>query len=118
MEENKNMNTAAAAADEELRVTEKAVEMLRTVYDPEIPVNIYDLGLIYKLDYDVADKTLHVDMTLTAPSCPAADFLMEDVRQKLVSIEGPEKVDLRLVFEPEWNQDMMSEEAKLELGFL
>ena len=71
MEENKNMNTAAAAADEELRVTEKAVEMLRTVYDPEIPVNIYDLGLIYKIDYDVADKTLHVDMTLTAPSCPA-----------------------------------------------
>ena len=118
MEENKNMNTAPAAADEELRVTEKAVEMLRTVYDPEIPVNIYDLGLIYKIDYDVADKTLHVDMTLTAPSCPAADFLMEDVRQKLVSIEGPEKVDLRLVFEPEWNQDMMSEEAKLELGFL
>ena len=118
MEENKNMNTAAAAADEELRVTEKAVEMLRTVYDPEIPVNIYDLGLIYKIDYDVADKTLHVDMTLTAPSCPAADFLMEDVRQKLVSIEGPEKVDLRLVFEPEWNQDMMSEEAKLELGLL
>ena len=118
MEENKNMNTAAAAADEELRVTEKAVGMLRTVYDPEIPVNIYDLGLIYKIDYDVADKTLHVDMTLTAPSCPAADFLMEDVRQKLVSIEGPEKVDLRLVFEPEWNQDMMSEEAKLELGFL
>ena len=118
MEENKNMNTAAAAADEELRVTEKAVEMLRTVYDPEIPVNIYDLGLIYKIDYDVADKTLHVDMTLTAPSCPAADFLMEDVRQKLVSIEGPEKVDLRLVFGPEWNQDMMSEEAKLELGFL
>ena len=118
MEENKNMNTAAAAAGGELRVTEKAVEMLRTVYDPEIPVNIYDLGLIYKIDYDVADKTLHVDMTLTAPSCPAADFLMEDVRQKLVSIEGPEKVDLRLVFEPEWNQDMMSEEAKLELGFL
>ena len=118
MEENKNMNTAAAAADEELRVTEKAVEMLRTVYDPEIPVNIYDLGLIYKIDYDVADKTLHVDMTLTAPSCPAADFLMEDVRQKRVSIEGPEKVDFRLVFEPEWNQDMMSEEAKLELGFL
>ena len=118
MEENKNMNTAAAAPVGELRVTEKAVEMLRTVYDPEIPVNIYDLGLIYKIDYDVADKTLHVDMTLTAPSCPAADFLMEDVRQKLVSIEGPEKVDLRLVFEPEWNQDMMSEEAKLEFGFL
>lgn len=110
MEENqKEMNAS---------VEEKAVEMLRTVFDPEIPVNIYDLGLIYKIDFDPDDKTLHVDMTLTAPSCPAADFIMEDVRQKLMSIEGPEKVDLRLVFEPEWSQDMMSEEAKLELGFL
>lgn len=103
---------------EEMAVTERAIELLRTVYDPEIPVNVYDLGLIYKIDYDVDTKTLHVDMTLTAPSCPAADFIVEDVRQKLVSIEGPEKVDLRLVFEPEWSQDMMSEEAKLELGFL
>ncbi len=105
-------------ADEALRVESKAVELLKTVYDPEIPVNVYDLGLIYRVEYDVKQKTLHVDMTLTAPSCPAADFLLEDVRQKLVSIEGPEKVDLRLVFEPVWNQDMMSEEAKLELGFL
>lgn len=104
--------------DEELRITEKAVELLKTVFDPEIPVNVYDLGLIYRIEYDPSDKVLHVDMTLTAPSCPAADFIMEDVRQKLVSIEGPEKVDLRLVFEPEWNNDMMTEEAKLELGFL
>lgn len=104
--------------DNELQIVEKAIEMLRTVYDPEIPVNVYDLGLIYKIDYTESDKTLHVDMTLTAPSCPAADFILEDVRQKLVSIEGPEKVDLRMVFEPAWNQDMMSEEAKLELGFL
>ncbi len=103
---------------EELRVTEKAIEMLRTVFDPEIPVNVYDLGLIYKIDYEVDKKTLHVDMTLTAPSCPAADFILEDVRQKLVSIQGPEKVDLRLVFDPVWDQSMMSEEAKLELGFL
>ena len=86
--------------DEELRITEKAVELLKTVFDPEIPVNVYDLGLIYRIEYDPSDKVLHVDMTLTAPSCPAADFIMEDVRQKLVSIEGPEKVDLRLVFEP------------------
>lgn len=103
---------------EELRITEKAIEMLRTVFDPEIPVNVYDLGLIYKIDYEVDTKTLHVDMTLTAPSCPAADFILEDVRQKLVSIKGPEKVDLRLVFDPVWDQSMMSEEAKLELGFL
>lgn len=110
--------TPAPQSDEEIRIVNKAIEMLRTVYDPEIPVNVYDLGLIYKIDYTEEDKTLHVDMTLTAPSCPAADFILEDVRQKLVSIKGPEKVDLRLVFEPEWNQDMMSEEAKLELGFL
>lgn len=117
--DNKDNNIATGVqTDEELRITEKAVEMLKTVYDPEIPVNVYDLGLIYKIDYDPTDKTLHVDMTLTAPSCPAADFILEDVRQKLMSIEGPEKVDLRLVFEPEWNNDMMTEEAKLELGFL
>lgn len=103
---------------EELRVTSKAIELLRTVFDPEIPVNVYDLGLIYKIDYDVDNKVLHVDMTLTAPSCPAADFILEDVRQKLVSIKGPDKIDLRLVFEPVWDQSMMSEEAKLELGFL
>lgn len=118
--EDMEMNNAdkGIQTDEELRITEKAVELLKTVYDPEIPVNVYDLGLIYRIEYDPADKTLHVDMTLTAPSCPAADFILEDVRQKLVSIEGPEKVDLRLVFEPEWNNDMMTEEAKLELGFL
>lgn len=112
--------TAATSADNDksLEITQKAIEMLRTVFDPEIPVNVYDLGLIYKIDYTPDDETLHVDMTLTAPSCPAADFIMEDVRQKLLSIEGPKAVDLRLVFEPEWNQDMMSEEAKLELGFL
>ncbi len=104
--------------DEEMRIVSRAIELLRTVFDPEIPVNVYDLGLIYKIDYTPADKTLHVDMTLTAPGCPAADFIMEDVRQKLLSVEGPEAVDLRLVFEPQWTQDMMSEEAKLELGFL
>jgi len=104
--------------DESYAITQKAIELLRTVFDPELPVNVYDLGLIYKIDYDPTDKTLHVDMTLTAPSCPAADFIVEDVRQKLMSIDGPKKVDLRMVYDPVWNQDMMSEEAKLELGFL
>lgn len=113
-----SVNSENTGSSQEYDIVQKAIEMLRTVYDPEIPVNVYDLGLIYKIDYDPADKTLHVNMTLTAPNCPAADFIVEDVRQKLVSIEGPEKVDLRLVFDPEWNQDMMSEEAKLELGFL
>lgn len=106
------------AEDKAFVITQKAVEMLKTVFDPEIPVNVYDLGLIYKIDYTEPDDILHVDMTLTAPGCPAADFILEDVRQKLLSVEGPKGVDLRLVFEPAWNQDMMSEEAKLELGFL
>ena len=116
MEENKDKEGAVFQGD--LEIINKTIEMLRTVYDPEIPVNIYDLGLIYKIDYEEAAKTLHVDMTLTAPHCPMADFIMEDVRQKLLSVEGPEKLDLRLVFEPQWTQDMMSEEAKLELGYL
>lgn len=96
---------------------EKIVKMLKTVYDPEIPVNVYDLGLIYKIDLD-DNACLRLDMTLTAPNCPAADFILEDIRMKLESIEGIKSVDVNLVFEPEWNQGMMTEEAKLELGFL
>ena len=96
---------------------EKIVKMLKTVYDPEIPVNVYDLGLIYKIDLD-DNACLRLDMTLTAPNCPAADFILEDIRMKLESIEGIKSVDVNLVFEPEWNQDMTTEEAKLELGFL
>lgn len=99
-------------------IEEKIVDMLKTVFDPEIPVNIYDLGLIYKID--VAEETgeATIDMTLTAPNCPAADFIMEDVRQKVESIDGVPSATINLVFEPEWDKDMMSEEAKLELGFL
>lgn len=91
--------------------------MLKTVYDPEIPVDIYNLGLIYNIDLS-DEGNLTVDMTLTAPNCPAADFIIEDTRIKLESIEGVNRVDIRIVFEPEWNKDMMSEEAKLDLGFL
>lgn len=104
-------------AEQKLQLEEKVITMLRTVYDPEIPVDIYSLGLIYKIDID-DDGNLSVDMTLTAPNCPAADFLVEDARIKLESIEGIKSVDIRVVFEPEWNKDMMSEEAKLDLGFL
>lgn len=103
--------------DERLNIETKVIEMLRTVYDPEIPVDIYSLGLIYKIDLD-DDGNLKIDMTLTAPNCPAADFLVEDARIKLESIERVKSVDIRIVFEPEWNKDMMSEEAKLDLGFL
>lgn len=104
-------------ADKRLKIEERIVAMLKTVYDPEIPVDVYNLGLIYKID--LADSgELTVDMTLTAPNCPAADFIMEDVRQKIESVEGVTSATLNLVFEPEWDKDMMSEEAKLELGFL
>jgi FeS assembly SUF system protein len=96
---------------------ETIIAMLKTVYDPEIPVNLYDLGLIYKILIS-PDKDVIIEMTLTAPGCPAADYLMEDVRMKVGSVEGVHGVDVRLVFEPEWNKDMMSDEAKLELGFL
>ena len=102
---------------EKFKIEEKIVAMLKTVYDPEIPVNVYDLGLIYKID--VSDNgEVALDMTLTAPDCPAADFIMEDIRQKVESVEGVTSATINLVFEPEWDKDMMSEEAKLELGFL
>ena len=98
-------------------IEEKIVAMLKTVYDPEIPVDVYNLGLIYRIDV-TDDFDISVDMTLTAPNCPAAEFIMEDVRQKLETIEGVRNATVNLVFEPEWDKDMMSEEAKLELGFL
>lgn len=105
--------------DEKLRLEleERIVRMLKTVYDPEIPVNVYDLGLIYRIDVN-EDLSVEIDMTMTAPNCPAADFIVEDVRQKVDSIEGIKQTDINLVFEPEWNKDMMSEEAKLDLGFI
>ena len=102
----------------ELAMQERVIEVLKTVFDPEIPVNIYDLGLIYRIELSEDNTVLNVDMTLTAPNCPAADFIVEDVRQKLETITGIEKVEVNLVFEPEWDKDMMSEEAKMELGFL
>ena len=103
---------------EKIEIEEKVVELLKTVYDPEIPVNVYDLGLIYRIELSDDLKRLDVDMTMTAPSCPMADFIIEDVRQKLESIEGLTTVNVNLVFEPEWDQSMMSEEAQLELGMI
>lgn len=103
--------------EEKLVIEEKIVTMLKTVFDPEIPVDIYNLGLIYAIELD-NDGNLHIDMTLTAPNCPAADFLVDDARIKLESIDGVKSVDIRIVFEPEWTKDMMTEEAKLDLGFL
>jgi FeS assembly SUF system protein len=100
-----------------LQTEEAIVRMLKTVYDPEIPVNIYDLGMIYKIELP-AEGEVVIDMTFTAPNCPAADFILEDVRMKVESVESVKNVCINLVFDPPWDKDMMSEEAKLELGFL
>ena len=130
-------------------VEEKTVEYLKTVFDPEIPVNVWDLGMIYKIDVKesphiapsdfpkgegnrpdgntsplgedgkgLEDFDIDIDMTFTAPNCPAADFILEDIQQKLEGIPAVKTVNVNVVFEPEWNKDMMSEEAKLDLGFM
>ena len=103
--------------EQRLHLEEETVKMLKTVFDPEIPVDVYSLGLIYKIDID-DDANVSIDMTLTAPNCPMADFLFEDIRQKVESIEGVKSVNVQLVYEPEWDQSVMTEEAKLELGML
>lgn len=103
--------------EEKTKIEERIVEVLKTVYDPEIPVDVYNLGLIYRIDLE-DDGHLDVDMTLTAPNCPAADYIAEDVRQKVSAVEGVVEAKVNLVFEPEWDKEMMSEEAKLELGLL
>jgi len=93
------------------------VKVLKTIYDPEIPVNIYDLGLIYEILVQDEGK-VSVDMTLTAPGCPMADQIMAEVDAKIKTIDGVEELDLKLTFDPPWTKEMMSEEARLELGFL
>ena len=102
--------------EEKTKIEERIVDVLKTVYDPEIPVNIYDLGMIYKIDVQ-DDSSVELDMTFTAPTCPAADFILEDVRTKVESVEGVKGANVNLVFEPAWDQSMMSEEARVELGF-
>lgn len=103
--------------EERLRIEEDIVKMLKTVFDPEIPVDVYSLGLIYRVD--VADNgNVEIDMTLTAPNCPMGDYLFEDIRQKVQSVDGVASVNVNLVFEPEWDQSMMTDEARLELGFM
>ena len=96
-------------------ITSAVVNCLKNIYDPEIPVNIYDLGLIYKIDVD-DEGNVDIDMTFTAPTCPAADFILEDVRQKVDTLDGVKSANVNLVFEPVWDQSMLSEEARLELG--
>jgi len=93
------------------------VEVLKTIYDPEIPVNIYDLGLIYEIDMYEEDE-VKILMTLTAPNCPMADQILEEVNERTKSLPQIEDVTVVLTFDPPWDKDMMTEEAKLELGFL
>lgn len=100
---------------EKTTLEERIVDVLKTVYDPEIPVNIFDLGMIYKIDVQ-DDGSVEMDMTFTSPACPAADFILEDVRTKVESVEGIKAANVNLVFEPEWEKSMMTEEARIELG--
>ena len=97
-----------------MEVKDKIITEIRKIYDPELPVNIYELGLIY--DIKVETNTAKVKMTLTSPNCPVAESLPKEVKDSIMQVEGIEKVDLDLVFEPPWDKDMMSEAAKLELN--
>ena len=103
--------------EEILQVEKEIVATLKNIYDPEIPVNVYDLGLIYEIDY-TPDGTANIRMTLTAPNCPMADMLVEDVNQQVAKVKGVKKVNVILTFDPVWDKSMMSEEALLELNML
>ncbi|MDI9605632.1 MAG: iron-sulfur cluster assembly protein [Bacteroidota bacterium] len=96
---------------------DKVVTMLRTVYDPEIPVNVYDLGLIYDVDID-PENNVNIQITFTSPACPVADFILMDMQMKLESIPEVKRVSIDLTFDPPWDRSMMSEEAMLELGLM
>lgn len=103
--------------EERLEIEQRIVSVLKTVHDPEIPVNVFDLGLIYDVDIDDS-HIAHVKMTLTAPNCPMADQLLEEVRYKVGTVQGVAECDLKLTFDPPWDKSMLSDEAMLELGFL
>ena len=96
-------------------IKSKVIEVVKKIYDPEIPVNIYELGLIYKIDVDEKNK-VNVDMTLTSPNCPVAESLPNDVKNNIKKVEGVSDVNLNLVWEPPWDKDKMTEAAKLELN--
>ena len=96
-------------------IKNKVIEEIKKIYDPEIPVNIYELGLIYKLEVNEKNK-VNVDMTLTSPNCPVAESLPKQVKENIMKIKGVSDVDLNLVWEPPWSKDKMSEAAKLELN--
>ncbi len=99
-----------------LETESRIIDALRSIYDPEIPVNIYDLGLIYEIKVSGLGEA-YIKMTLTSPNCPIAEDMPINVRDAVASVEGIQKVDVELTFEPEWTKEMMSDAAKLELGF-
>ena len=100
-----------------LQLENKIIEVLKDIFDPEIPVDIYSLGLIYNVDID-ENSNVKIVMTLTAPNCPVADSLPAEVNERIAAIDGVNKVEIELTFEPPWDKDMMNEEAMLDLGFL
>jgi FeS assembly SUF system protein len=102
---------------EYLKLESQIIKVLKEIYDPEIPVNVYDLGLIYKINVD-EKSNVEIDMTLTAPNCPIADQIFDEVKQKISDIDEVQKVDINLVFDPPWSASMMTDEARLELGFM
>jgi len=97
------------------KIEKKIIEKLKTVFDPEIPVNIYDIGLIYEVNV-TEEGTVHILMTLTSPNCPVAESLPLEAKQRAEEVEGVEEVEIELTFEPPWTMDMLSDEARLELG--
>jgi len=117
MQNNRKVDKMETKENNPLQLESLIVECLKNIYDPEIPVNIYELGLIYEINID-EDQLVHLTMTLTAPNCPMADQLLEEVNQKVKGIEGVKELDLKLTFDPPWDKSMLSEEAALALGLL
>jgi len=102
---------------EKLEIESRIADVLKSIYDPEIPVNIFDLGLIYEINVD-DEHIAHITMTLTAPNCPMADSLVEEVKYKVGGTRGVKECDLKLTFSPPWDKSMLSDAARLELGFM
>lgn len=109
-------DTRSVSSDNHETLRTRVIDMLRTVYDPEIPVNIYDLGLIYALEIDEASGKVFIRMTLTAPACPVAQSLQDQVGFVVTDVEGVSDVEIELVWDPPWSMQMISEAGRLELG--
>lgn len=116
MEENTNNNTTKPVRTF-VDVQNESIKVLETIYDPEIPVNIYELGLIYEVNVS-NELNIEIIMSLTSPFCPAAQSMPAEIKEKLSAIEGVQEVEVKVVFDPPWSQDLMSESAKLQLGFM